>query len=162
MEHQNSRSELKNQPEDKSKFIAKKKWTPTVIDAGFLIVPDVLVRSQAYLGLSPVDVVVLLNVGMHWWQEDNLPYPRPSVIANRMGISTRTVERRLANLQENGFLKRREAEVLTTKGKKKTVRRFDLSGLIQKLAPLAERNLQLRKGRVDNFNQKLMEESLAK
>jgi len=138
-------SEIKNPAEDKSKFIAKRKWTSTVIDAGFQIVPDTLVRAQAYLGLSPVDVVILLNVGMHWWQEDNLPFPRPSVIAKRMGTSTRTVERRLAKLQENGFLKRLEAEVLTTKGKKKTVRRFDLSGLIQKLAPLAEHNLQLRK-----------------
>ncbi len=35
--------------------------------AGFQAVPDLLLRNQAKLNLSPTNLVVLLNVLMHWW-----------------------------------------------------------------------------------------------
>jgi hypothetical protein len=36
--------------------------------------------------LDSIDVVILLNITLHWWEMSDLPHPRPSTIAKRMGI----------------------------------------------------------------------------
>lgn len=120
--------------------LAYAKWR-SALDAGFQVVPNVLVRAQAKLGLDALDLAVLLNITMHWWRSDELPYPQPKVIANRVGVSTRTIERRLEQLEERGFIARLAAE----KSADKIVRRrIDLSGLIAKLEAAAAANLQAR------------------
>jgi hypothetical protein len=40
-----------------------------------------MVRAQAHLGLDAVDLVVLLNMNMHWWKKGDFPFPRPTIIA---------------------------------------------------------------------------------
>lgn len=78
--------------------------------AGFQAVPDVLFKNQKKLGLSATDLTVLLNVLMHWWYVDKMPYPRATTIAGRMGVSGRTVQRSLSRLEALGFLLRETDE----------------------------------------------------
>ncbi len=78
--------------------------------AGFQAVPDLLLKNQKDLGLSPTNVVVLLNVLMHWWYPEQKPFPRSTTIAKRMGISTRAVQRSLQRLQQLGLLAREKSE----------------------------------------------------
>jgi hypothetical protein len=108
---------------------ARKKWGDVVFESGFQIFPDVLLRCQRFLELEAIDVVILMNMTMHWWYYDDLPYPRPSAIANRLGVSTRTVERRIAIMQERGLITRLPSQ----NHNGRTVRRYDLSGLVEKL-----------------------------
>ncbi len=102
---------------------------------GFVPVPDVLIRNQQRLGLSPTEMVVLLNILVHWWRADKLPHPRPSVIAKRIGVTTRTVERAISSMEEKGLMQRLEREKTA---EQPAVRRFDLTGLIKKVQGLAE------------------------
>lgn len=120
--------------------IGREKWGSS-LDAGFQIIPDVLIRSQSLLGLDALDVVILLNITTHWWEADNLPHPRPSAIARRMGVTTRTVERRLIELHKKEFLLRLKA----TKKDGRTVRPYDLSGLVEKLQKMATAQLIRRR-----------------
>lgn len=103
------------------------------------------------LELEAVDVVILLNITTHWWEYDALPYPRPSIIAKRMNLSTRTVERRISELQKDGFLIRLAAQ----RKKGKTIRPNDLSGLVEKLKLLSTgtlvRRRAMRRERVDRL-----------
>ena len=41
---------------------------------------------------------------MHWWYRDQMPFPRPTTIARRMGVTVRTVQRALLGLQALGLL----------------------------------------------------------
>src|SRR5436190_4125087 len=65
------------------------KWGPAVTGGryGYQVLPDVLLRNQHRLGLTPTDLVVLINILMHWWERapTRLPHPRPEQIAHRMG-----------------------------------------------------------------------------
>ena len=81
------------------------KWGEA-INAGYQIVPDVLLKHQSRLGLTARDMLVLLNLSLHWWFPERHPYPRPTMIARRMGVSARTVQRALNRLTELGFIER--------------------------------------------------------
>jgi len=123
--------------------LAGAKWGKA-LDAGFQIVPNVLLRGQAKLGLDPLDVVILLNIALHWWQRDDLPFPQPRVIANRAGVSIRTIERRLEDLERRGFLRRLAPEKSRNR---LSQRRIDLGGLVERLQEYATTNLARRAGR---------------
>lgn len=113
--------------------VIRERWGGAVTEGvtGFTAVPDILIRSQAHLGLSPTEMVVILNLLLHWWQgAGDWPYPRLSTIANRMGVNRRTVERAIASLESKRLLLRLEGE-FDDEGL--TVRRFDLSRLVAEL-----------------------------
>jgi hypothetical protein len=59
---------------------AHEKWGDA-LNAGFQLVPDVLLKHQSRLGLNPVDLVRLLDVLMHWWFAEQLPFPKTSLIS---------------------------------------------------------------------------------
>jgi hypothetical protein len=83
------------------------KWGE-VARAGFQVVPDLLLKHQNDLEINPTEMVVLLNVLMHWWYRDQKPFPRSTTIARRMGSTLRTVQRALQNLEEKGLLLRQK------------------------------------------------------
>ena len=93
---------------------AETKWGGAVTggENGYQFVPEVLLRKQDGLKLDATDIVVLLNMGMHWWESepDKMPHPRPLTIAKRMGTSARTVERHIARLCKLGYLEWLEPE----------------------------------------------------
>ena len=101
---------------------------------GFTAVPDVLIRSQHRLRISATELVVLLNLLMHWWDGDGWPYPRVSTISRRMNLGSRTIERALRSLEEKSLVVR-QPTVAIEDGR--AVRRFDLSGLVLALQELA-------------------------
>ncbi len=103
------------------------KWGQAA-DAGFAAVPNVLVLAQAKLGLSANDVVVVLNLLVHWWRSDRQPYPAPSTIAKRAGLGLRTVQRSLRQLADKGLVHK------DTSGSRHS---YDLSGLVAALAAKA-------------------------
>jgi hypothetical protein len=83
------------------------KWGE-VARAGFQIVPDLLLKHQKDLALNPTEMIVLLNVLMHWWYRDQKPFPRSTTIARRMGSTLRTVQRALQQIEEKGLLLRQK------------------------------------------------------
>ena len=118
-------------------YRAREKWG-SIIDQGFTgfqILPDVLVRNQHSLEIDNGEMVVLLNILMHWWQKDQLPHPRTDTIARRMGVSTRTVERHMKRLEAKKLISRQKP---SKNGDGPLIRKIDLSGLLERLEAYAE------------------------
>jgi DNA replication protein DnaD len=118
---------------------AEAKWGPAGI-AGLQIVPDLLLKHQTSLELTATEMLVLLNVTMHWWYPSQRPFPRSSIIARRMGVQTRTVQRAMERLRELGLV----TKVKETINKDQEREVCDLSGLVSKLAELAETDLDYK------------------
>lgn len=89
-----------------------------------------------------MELVVLLNVLMHWWEPGEWPHPRISAISHRIGTTPRTVQRAVRALQDKGLLVHRPPEKRHAGG---TIRRFDLSGLVARLNELAEEHREARR-----------------
>lgn len=105
-------------------------------DAGFLPLPDVVLFYQCELGIKSEDLNVLLNVLVHWYTPDQMPFPRVTTIAKRMGVSDRSVQRSLSRLRKLGLI----GKAKNSAGREV----YDLKPLVEKLAPYARKRLALR------------------
>lgn len=108
------------------------KWGEAAI-AGWQAVPDVLLKNQSRLGLSATELLVLLNVLSFWWYAEELPFPRGTTIAKRMGMTPRTVQRSLQALIDKGLLAKKRD--FGRDNKERDV--LDPSGLVEALKKLA-------------------------
>jgi DNA replication protein DnaD len=106
------------------------KWD-FVTDPGFLTLPYVLLLHQSDLKISSEHLNVLLNFIAHWHSNGRMPHPRTSTIANRMGISPRSVQRAVSWLIENGFLAK------MPRLRRDDVQQYDMAPLVEKLRPYA-------------------------
>jgi predicted transcriptional regulator len=90
-----------------SKDTVAKKWQGAVTEgSGFVAVPLSLLRLQSEYGLSATDMMVLINLLAHWWSPDSNVYPRNSIIARRMGVDARTIQRSTKRLIDLGLMRR--------------------------------------------------------
>jgi predicted transcriptional regulator len=118
----------------------EKKWGKAAMAAGYTIIPDVLLKAQRALGLDSLDLNILLHLVKHWWEAERAPYLGKSSIAELIGVNESTVRRRIFALEKAGLLKRvRRSD--PTKGDQTNA--IDLSPLVKKLEPHAEKALEL-------------------
>lgn len=109
---------------------AEDKWSPQVLKFGYTALPNLLLRAQAKLGISPTRFNVLAQLAEHWWDADKYPYPAKDTIARRMGKSPRQVQRYITELEKAGLIKRIER----FSGRKSQINNgYAFDGLIKKL-----------------------------
>jgi hypothetical protein len=111
-----------------------------VADAGYQPLPDILLLNQKKLGLRSEDLNVLLNLLLHWYEPERMPYPSTVTIAKRMGGSPRTIQRTLVSLRKRGFIAKEP------RSNYHGVRPYDVTPLVRMLEPLARERIALRKG----------------
>lgn len=124
MDNLENRTAIDDQPSSKWGELA---------NAGFQILPDIILKQQKALGLNSADMVVLINLSSYWWYAEKRPFTRAKTIADRMGTDVRTVQRSLKKLQNLGLIEKKNVSH-SEYGEQKV---FDLQGLITKLIPYA-------------------------
>ncbi|MEL6323156.1 MAG: helix-turn-helix domain-containing protein [Pseudomonadota bacterium] len=122
---------LKAKPDNRK--ASERKFGKPVMEIGFCIVPSLLIQAQARLGLEPQQINILLHLLDMWWDKDSKPFPTKELIAERMGVSDKTVQRHIAAMEKAGLVRRIER---TKPGRGRTSNEYDLSGLVAKLKEL--------------------------
>jgi len=112
---------------------SEKMWGKEVMARGFLIIPSLLLRARARLGLDGRQLAILLHLAVHWWKAEQSPYPGKKIIAERMRLSSRQVQRAIAAMEKHGLV-RRIARHSAQGGRTSNI--YDLSGLVEKLKTL--------------------------
>ena len=90
-------------------------------------------RAQQRLGLNPTQLTVLLQLADYWWDEERKPYPSKKALSERLGLSSRQVQRYIAELEEAGMVQRIERRA-PHRGNLRNA--YDLSGLVKRLKKL--------------------------
>jgi predicted transcriptional regulator len=121
--------------------VNEKKWTPTLMKAGWTAIPTVIIERQQALGLDQLDVNILLHLCSFWWSKDSKPMPSKVTIAKAIGVDPRTVQRRIAAMERDGLI-RREQRRISKVGSKPNV--YHLNGLIEAAKPFAEEKIKIR------------------
>jgi hypothetical protein len=114
------------------------KWGRLVAERGFAQIPNYLLQLNQFLGderLSPTELLVLLQLVGAWWKKDELPFPSVSTLASRCGVSTRQLQRSVAQLEELNLVKRVKRR---TKGGVISANAYDLEPLVEFLGEIAK------------------------
>ncbi|MBE0626405.1 MAG: helix-turn-helix domain-containing protein [Burkholderiales bacterium] len=112
---------------------SERKWGAAVMKLGFTVLPSLIFRAQARLGLSPTHLAVLLQIADHWWEHERKPYPGTKALGERLSLSPRQVRRHIADLEKAELIKRIERRG-AHRGKLTNL--YDLGGLVEKLKKL--------------------------
>jgi MarR family len=109
---------MKIAPDPKRRELKKneEKWTTPLMEAGWTVLPSVILDRQRALGLDSVDVNIILHLAKHWWYRDNPPHPSKKALAECMGLDESTIRRHIARLESDGLI-RREAPVRRAGGR---------------------------------------------
>lgn len=105
------------------------RWGEPVLEAGFLLLPALLLKKQAALELSDGEMVTLLNLLAAWWEDDDFPYLGAPQLSHRLGISLRTARRHLRNLQKKQMI-RALPNTVSNHDPDTLVTRYDLSPVV--------------------------------
>lgn len=119
----------------------EKKWTPTLMKAGWTVLPSVILERQNAFALDAIDINILLHLARYWWYSENPPHPSKQSIADCMGIDKSTVRRRIARMEKDGLITRK-SRYDTKKAQQTNSYHFD--GLIKAAAPYAIEAVEAR------------------
>jgi len=86
--------------------VLTRKWTAAVIAHGYTAVPDLLLSHMSQLGLTPTELVLLLQLLRYWWTAEHLPFPSKRKLAQAMGCSEKNVQKVMKGLEARGFVVR--------------------------------------------------------
>ena len=117
------------------------KWTRPLINAGFMIMPDVFLEHQQDFKLDAIDMNIIFHLARYWWSANNLPHPSKKTIAERMGIDASTVRRRIARMEKAGLIKR---NARFGSDQRREANDYDFRGLINKAKPFATQMIEKR------------------
>lgn len=117
----------------------EKKWGKTLMSSGWTAFPSVILEKQHALGLTAMDINIILYLSTHWWEAERKPYPSKKTIAQALGVTPRTIQKRIAVLEALGFVER-EYRPHKLKGNDTNIYHFN--GLIEAAEPYAQEKLE--------------------
>ncbi len=120
--------------------INERKWGRPLMEAGWTAVPTTILEHQQQLGLDAVNLNILLQIAKHWWYPDQAPFPSKKALAERVGVSPRTIQRRLRGMVEAKIISRRPR---TRSGGGNDTTEFYFTGLIERATPYAQEKLKV-------------------
>jgi DNA-binding transcriptional ArsR family regulator len=130
----------------------EKKWTKPLIEAGWTVIPSIIIEKQAALGLDPLDMNIIVHLAQYWWQADNLPHPSVERIAVSLGVKPRTIQKRIKALQAAKLITRSERR-RGDNGNDTNLYSFE--GLIIAAQPFAKEKLVEKAKAIDEKNKRL-------
>lgn len=104
------------------------KWGATALEKGWTALPNTLIKNQRLLGLDPLEMNIILHLCSFWWSSATLPHPSKKTIAAAVAVDPRTVQRRIAKLEERNLI-RRVWQASPDRRGGTTANAYDLSGL---------------------------------
>lgn len=110
------------------------KWGDQISNKGWVAIPTSLFFNQKRLNINSLEMNVLTNLIMHWWDKEKPPYPSQAAIANRIGVSVRTIQRALDELAKKGIIEKQSSSVFNPVFKGRNV--YNLEPLVLLLSDI--------------------------
>tara|TARA_R110002051_G_scaffold23733_3_gene59552 strand:- start:347 stop:835 length:489 start_codon:yes stop_codon:yes gene_type:complete len=135
----------KPKEQDKQLRENEKKWSKTLMESGFTVFPSVILERQKALGLTPLEVNILLFLCTFWWTKDGRPRPAIGTIAEAVGRSPRHVTRIITGLVDAGLIERHQRSYKETGN---LTNEYSFDGLIHEVMPFAKEKIEDRETKI--------------
>lgn len=124
-------SEPREKASDKSS--TERIFGPKVYSHGYTGVPNILLRAQKRLGITPTQLTIIVQLLGYYYDPQRPPFPTKRDLANRIGITEQTIRINIKALEDAGLVSR---EQVKTPAGDYGSNRYHLTGLIDKLKKL--------------------------
>jgi predicted transcriptional regulator len=121
--------------------VIEKRWSKPLTKAGWTALPNTILDKQVVLGLTPLDVNILMQIAKYWWSAENAPFPSIDTIAAAIDVTPRTVQRRIARMEKAKLIERNK-RYYAQGGQKSNA--YTFKGLIARCTPFAEEAVKER------------------
>ena len=108
-------------------------WGREVTSHGFAGVPSILIRAQKRIGLSPIQLNIILQLLEYWHDPERKPFPTKRDIADRIGVTQKTIQTNIRALEQAGLVRR---EYRKTSVGDYTSNMYHLDGLVSRVKAL--------------------------
>ncbi|WP_183514874.1 helix-turn-helix domain-containing protein [Methylobacterium brachythecii] len=81
-------------------------WGKSVTRHGYAGVPSILIRAQKRLGLSPIQLNIVIQLLDYWHDPARKPFPPKKELAERIGVTPKTVQNNIRELEKAGLITR--------------------------------------------------------
>ncbi len=105
-------------------------WGKQVISHGYAGIPSILIKGQQRLGLNPTQMNILLQLLEYYRDPGRPPFPTKKALADRMGVSSKTIQTNMKMLEDRGYIQR-EQQVTAQGDYGSNI--YHLDGLIKKV-----------------------------
>lgn len=123
----------------------EEKWTAPLMNAGWTVIPSIILEKQHALGLDPIDVNIILHLARYWWYSENLPHPSKSTIAECMAVNPSTVRKHIARMEKDGLIQRVKRYDPKHRGQSSNF--YEFTTLIKAATPFALEAIETREER---------------
>jgi predicted transcriptional regulator len=81
-------------------------WGKAVIQHGYAGIPSVLIQAQSRLGISPLQMNIIIQLLDYWRDHDRRPFPSKKDLARRIGVTDKTIQNNIRALERAGLIRR--------------------------------------------------------
>lgn len=81
------------------------RWSTAIVNRGWVPVANNFLDNYSALGISSREAMLVIHLISYKWGTD-APWPRYDVLAARMGVTSKQVQRLVRALEVKGFLRR--------------------------------------------------------
>lgn len=81
-------------------------WGRAVRNYGYAGIPSIMIQGQRRLGVTPLQMNILIQLLDYLYDPTRPPFPRKSEIADRLGVSAKTIQINIRALEKAGLIKR--------------------------------------------------------
>lgn len=108
-------------------------WGKPVLSHGYTAIPSILIQAQSRLGITPLQMNIIIQLLDYWREPERRPFPTKKDIASRIDVTPKTIQTNIRQLEQAGLIRREPRR--TASG--------DWSSNIYHLDGLVARNAQL-------------------
>lgn len=136
-------ADAKSKPKAKAKAATtdegsiEERWGKDLTGSGWTAIPNALFVYSQDLGLTSLDIVIILHLAKFWWRKGNDPHPSKKTLAAMIGVNPRTIQRAIAKLEDKQYIKRTERKSASHGGN--TSNSYSFTGLIKAAKPFAKK-----------------------
>ena len=133
-----------HKPEGRKPSSTERIWGKAVLAHGYTAIPSILIQAQSRLGITPLQMNILIQLLDYWRDPERRPFPTKKEIASRIKVTDKTIQNNIRQLEEAGLIRR---EYRKTASGDWNSNIYHLDGLVERVQKLEPDFAQVREKR---------------
>lgn len=117
----------------KGKSSTEKIWGKAVYSHGYAGIPSILIQAQRRLGINPTQMNIIIQLLDYWFEPSRKPFPSKKDLAERIGVTPKTIQNNIRELEQAGLIKR---QIRKTSAGDYNSNIYHLDGLVERVQKL--------------------------